>query len=57
MDQGQRVVHPTKQFWNWLCGMAFRAAIALLLMSSMSSKRLPFNISFNNREQNKVTGG
>jgi len=37
---------PSKQFWNWFCGMAFGAAILLLLMSSMSSKCLPFNISF-----------
>jgi len=34
---------PFKQFWNWFCGMAFRAAVVLLLMSS---KCLPFNISF-----------
>ena len=37
---------PFKQFWNWFCGMAFRAAIVLLLMLSMSSKCLPFNFSF-----------
>ena len=37
---------PFKQFWNWFCGMAFRAALVLLQMSSMSSKCLPFNISF-----------
>jgi hypothetical protein len=36
-------VHPAKQFWNWFCGMAFRAAVALLLMSS---NRLPFSIFF-----------
>jgi hypothetical protein len=42
----QRLVHPSKQFWNWFCGMAFRAAVVLLLMSSMSSKCLLFNISF-----------
>jgi len=35
-----------KTIWNWFCGMAFRAAVVLLLMSSMSSKCLPFNISF-----------
>ena len=39
------LVHPLKQFWNWFCGMAFVAAVVLLLMSSMSSKCLPFNIS------------
>jgi hypothetical protein len=33
-------------FWNWFCGMAFRTTVVLLLMSSMSSKCLPFNISF-----------
>jgi hypothetical protein len=27
-------VHPSKQFWNWFCGMAFRVAVVLLLMSS-----------------------
>jgi len=37
---------PFKQFWNWFCGMAFRAAVVLLLMSSMSSKCPPFNIFF-----------
>jgi hypothetical protein len=41
-----RLGHPSKQFWNWFCGMAFRAAVVLHLMSSMSSKCLPFNISF-----------
>ena len=41
----QCLVHPSKQFWNWFCGMAFRAAVVLLL-SSVSSKCLPFNISF-----------
>ena len=42
----QRLVHPSKQFWNWFCGMTFRTAVVLLLMSSMSSKCLPFNIFF-----------
>ena len=28
MHQYQRLVHPSKQFWNWFCGMAFRAATA-----------------------------
>ena len=46
MHRYQRLVHPSKQFWNWFCGMAFRAAVVLLLMSSMSSKYLHFNISF-----------
>jgi hypothetical protein len=41
----QRLVHPSKQFWNWFCGMSFEAAVVLLLMSSMSPKFLPFNIS------------
>ena len=45
-DRCKRLVHPSKQFWNWFCGMAFRAAVVLLLMSSMSSKCLPINISF-----------
>jgi len=46
MHRRQRLVHPSKQFWNWFCGMAFRAAVVLLLMSSVSSKCLPFNIFF-----------
>jgi hypothetical protein len=46
MHRCQRLVHPSKQVWDWFCGMAFRAAVVLLLMSSMSSKFLPFNISF-----------
>jgi len=37
---------PFKKFWKWFCGMAFRAVFVLLLMSSMSLKCLPFNISF-----------
>jgi len=47
---------PLKQFWNWFCGMAFRAALVLLLMSSMSSKGLPFNISFIFRNREKSLG-
>jgi hypothetical protein len=35
MHRCQRLVHPSKQFCNWFCGMAFRAAVVLLLMSSM----------------------
>ena len=35
-----------KKFCNRYCGMAFRAALVLILTSSMSSKCLPFNISF-----------
>jgi hypothetical protein len=37
---------PFKQFWNWFCEMGFRVAAVLLLMSSVSSKCLRFNISF-----------
>jgi len=37
---------PFKQFWKRFCGMAFRPAFVLLLMSSVSSKCLPFIISF-----------
>ena len=37
---------PFKTILELFCGMAFRAAVVLLLMSSMSSKRLLFNISF-----------
>ena len=40
MHRCQHLIHPSKQFWNWFCGMAFRAAIVLLLMSSMLSKCL-----------------
>jgi len=36
--------------------MAFRAAVVLLLMSSMSSKYLPFNISFILGNRKKVNG-
>jgi len=46
MHRCQRLVHPSKQFWNWFCGMAFRATLVLLLMSSMSSKCLIDIISF-----------
>ena len=46
MHRCQRLVHPSKQFWKWFCGMTFRASVVLLLMSSMSSKCLPFNISY-----------
>jgi hypothetical protein len=28
---------PFKTIWNWFCGMAFRAVIMLLLMSSIST--------------------
>jgi hypothetical protein len=38
--------HPSKQFWNRFCGMAFRAALVLLLMALVSSNCLPFSISF-----------
>ena len=33
MHRCQRLVHSSKQFWNWFCGMAFRAAVVLFLMS------------------------
>jgi len=56
MHRCQRLVHHSKQFWNWFCGMAFRAAVVLLLMSSMSSKCLPFNISFIFRNRKKSLG-
>jgi hypothetical protein len=39
-------VAPSQQFWYLLYRMAFRAAVVLLLMSSMSSNYLPLNISF-----------
>ena len=38
-------------------GMAYRTAVVVLLMSSMSSKCLPFNISFIFGNRKKVTGG
>jgi hypothetical protein len=47
---------PFKTILELFCGMAFRAAVVLLLMSPMSSKHLPFNISFYLLEQKKVTG-
>jgi len=40
------LIHSSKLFWNWFYGMTFRAVTVLLLMPSMSSKCLPFNISF-----------
>jgi hypothetical protein len=43
MHRCQRLVHPSEQFWNWFCGMAFRAAVVLLLMWS---KCLSFNVCF-----------
>jgi hypothetical protein len=46
MHRCQRLVHPSEQFWNWFCGMAFRAAVVLFLMSLVSSKCLSFNIFF-----------
>ena len=57
MHRCQRLVHPSKQFWNWFCGLAFRDAVVLFLMSSMSSKCLPFNISFNFGNRKKSLGG
>jgi len=56
MHRCQRLVHPSKQFWSWFCGMAFRAALVLLLMSSMSSKCLPFNIFFIFENRKKSLG-
>ena len=32
MHRCQRLVQPSKQFWKWFCGIAFRAAVVLLLM-------------------------
>jgi hypothetical protein len=48
----QRLVHPSKQFWNWFCGMTFRADAALFLMSS---KCLQYFLS--RPEQKKAVGG
>ena len=56
MHRCQRLVHPSKQFWNWFCGMAFRPDLVLLLISSMSSKRLPFNIFFYLRNRKMLLG-
>ena len=36
MHRCQRLVHPSKQFWDWFCGMAFRAAVVLLLIYQCS---------------------
>jgi hypothetical protein len=50
---------PFKTIWNWFCGMVFRAAAVLLLMSSMSpmsSKFLPFKIHFIFGNRKKITG-
>jgi hypothetical protein len=56
MYRCQRLVHPSKQFWNWFCGMTFRVAIVLLLIS-MLSKSLLFNISFIFGKGKKSLGG
>jgi hypothetical protein len=47
---------PSPKFWNWFCGMAFRAAVVLVLMSSMISKDLPFNISFIKKNKKNSLG-
>jgi hypothetical protein len=44
---------PFKTILELFCGMAFRAAVVLLLMSSMSS----FQYFLYHREQQNVTGG
>ena len=31
MHRFKRLVHPSEKFWNWFCGMAFRAAVVLSL--------------------------
>ena len=56
MHRCQRLVHPSKQFLNWFCGMAFRPAVVLLPLSSMSSKCLPFDISFSFGNRKKSLG-
>jgi hypothetical protein len=53
MHQSQRLVHPSIQFWDWFCVMAFRAAVVVLLMSSIC---LPFIISFIFRSRRKPLG-
>jgi hypothetical protein len=53
MHRWQGLVQPSKEFWKWFCGMAFRAAVVLLLTSSMPLKYLPFNIPFNFGSRNK----
>jgi len=45
-----------KTIWKWFCGKAFRAAVVLLRMTSMSSKSLHFNISFIFRNRKKSLG-
>jgi hypothetical protein len=56
MHQCQRLVHPSKHFWNWFCAMAFRSAVVFFLMSWISSKCLPFNISFIFGNRKKTLG-
>ena len=56
MHRRQRLVYPSKQFWNWFCGMAFRPAVVVPLMSSISSKWFPLNISFIFGDRKNVTG-
>jgi hypothetical protein len=52
MHRYHRLVHPLKQFWNWFCGVVFRAVTPDIINVI---KCLPLNISFifGNR---KVTG-
>jgi hypothetical protein len=54
IHRSQHLVQVSEQFWNWFCGMAFRAALVLALMSS---KCLPFNMLFIFRNRKKLYGG
>jgi hypothetical protein len=45
----QSLDHPSKQFWDWFCGMAFIAAVVLLMSS--------FSIILYLREQKTVIEG
>ena len=55
MHRCQHLVDPLKQFWNWFCGMAFRAAIVLLVINVI--KMPSFQYSLYLWEQKKVIGG
>jgi hypothetical protein len=47
-----RRVHPSKQFCNWFCAMAFRAAV---VTPDVVIKMLSFQCFLYLREQKKVT--
>jgi hypothetical protein len=53
----QRLARPTKQFWNWLCGMAFRAVVGITTDVINVIKIFFFSIFPLTSETEKVIGG